>query len=205
MPRQPTLVGQPVLLVIDIQKGAFLDRAASGIPSMQGFRDNLERARRVVDAAHDAEIPVVFFQEIHRRDRIDYGRELDGSEDIHCMEGAPGTPVAVEEMDMRPTDYFVHKRRYSVFFGTETEILLKGLKAQTLILVGCMTDVCVHYSFVDGHQHDYYCRVVSDCVGGTSPQAHQASLNAMEYLQEGAVLTADEIIAEIGATKLAAE
>lgn len=205
MARQPTIVGQPVLLVIDIQKGAFLNRNDSGIPSMDGFRDNIERARSVVDAAHDADIPVIFFQEIHRRNKVDYGRELDGSEDIHCLEGEPGTPVAVEEMDMRPTDYFVHKRRYSVFFGTETEILLKALKAETLILVGCMTDVCVHYSFVDGHQHDYYCRVISDCVGGTSPEAQQASLNAMEYLQEGAVLTAEQIIAEMGATKLAAE
>ncbi|GFE51823.1 putative isochorismatase hydrolase [Roseobacter cerasinus] len=205
MPRQPTIVGQPVLLVIDIQKGAFLDRTDAGIPTMPAYRENLERARSVVDAAHDAHIPVIFFQEIHRRNKIDYGRELDGTEDIHCLEGEPGTPVAVEEMGMRPTDYFVHKRRYSVFFGTETEILLKGLKAQTLIIVGCMTDVCVHYSFVDGHQHDYYCRVIGDCVGGTSPEAHQASLNAMEYLQEGAVLTASEIIAEIGAQNLAAE
>ncbi len=204
MPRQPTIVGQPVLLVIDIQKGAFID-VDGGIPHMPGFTENMSRARRVVDAAHDAGIPVVFFQEIHRRSMVDYGRELDGSEDIHCLEGEPGTPVAADEMDMRPTDYFVHKRRYSVFFGTETEILLKGLKAETLILVGAMTDVCVHYSFVDGHQHDYYCRVVSDCVGGTSPEAHQASLNAMEYLQEGAVMTSDDIIAAMSATKLAAE
>lgn len=205
MARQPTIVGQPVLLVIDIQKGAFLDRDDAGIPSMDGFRENIERARIVVDAAHDADIPVIFFQEIHRRNKVDYGRELDGSEDIHCLEGEPGTPVAAEEMDMRPTDYFVHKRRYSVFFGTETEILLKALKAETLILVGCMTDVCVHYSFVDGHQHDYYCRVVGDCVGGTSPEAQQASLNAMEYLQEGAVLSAAQIISEMRALKLAAE
>ncbi|WP_095590613.1 cysteine hydrolase family protein [Actibacterium ureilyticum] len=203
MPRQPTIVGKPVLLVIDIQKSAFLD-VDGGIPHMPGFRDNIARARRVVDAAHEAEIPVIFFQEIHRRDMIDYGRELDGSEDIHCLDGAPGTPVAKQEMDMRPGDYFIHKRRYSVFFGTETEILLKGLKAETLILVGCMTDVCVHYSFVDGHQNDYYCRVVSDCVGGTSPQAHQAALNAMEYLQEGAVLTADAIVDAIAATRVAA-
>lgn len=203
MARQPTLVGNVVLLVIDIQKGSFLD-VDGGIPHMPAYRENIERARKVVDAAHDAEIPVIFFQEKHRRDLIDYGRELDGSESIHCMEGEPGTPVAVEEMDMRPTDYYVHKRRYSVFFGTETEILLKGLKAETLILVGAMTDVCVHYSFVDGHQHDYYCRVVSDCVGGTSPEAHQASLNAMEYLQEGAVQSAEQIIAAIAGVKQAA-
>lgn len=204
MALQPTIVGNPVLMVIDIQKSAFMDVKA-GIPVMDGYRQNMERARSLVDAAHDNGIPVVFVQEIHRRDQIDYGRELDGSEDIHCMEGEPGTPVAFEEMGRQPGDYFVPKRRYSCFFGTEMEILLKGLKAQTLIFVGGMTDVCVHYSFVDGHQHDYYCRVALDCVGGTSPEAHQASLNAMEYLQAGAVLPADDLIAAIGAGRMAAE
>ncbi len=204
MARQPTIVGNPVLLVIDIQKSAFMEVKA-GIPVMPGYKENMERARSVVDAAHDAGIPVVFVQEIHRRDMVDYGRELDGSEDIHCMEGEPGTPVAFEEMGRQTGDYYVPKRRYSCFYGTEMEILLKGLKAQTLILVGGMTDVCVHYSFVDGHQGDYHCRVVADCVGGTSPEAHQASLNAMEYLQEGAVLSAREIITAMGEQRMAAE
>ena len=204
MPRQPMIVGKAVLIVVDIQKSAFMDYKA-GIPVMPGYRENMERARSVVDAAHASGTPVIFFQEIHRRDMIDYGRELDGTEDIHCLEGEPGTPVAAEEMDMRPTDYFIQKRRYSCFFGTELEILLKGLKAETLILVGGMTDVCVHYTFVDGHQHDYYMRVVEDCVGGTSPAAHQASLNAMEYLQEGALRPAAEIIAALSGEQIAAE
>lgn len=204
MARQPTIVGKAALLVIDIQKSAFMDVKA-GIPVMDGYRQNMERARSVVDAAHEADIPVIFIQEIHRRDMVDYGRELDGSEDIHCMEGEPGTPVAFEEMGRQPGDYYVPKRRYSAFFGTELEILLKGLKAETLIMVGGMTDVCVHYTFADGHQHDYYCRVVADCVGGTSPEAHLASLNAMEYLQEGAVLPAAEIISAMGSARMAAE
>ena len=87
---------------------------------------------------------------------------------------------------MRPDDYFIRKRRYSCFFGTELEILLKGLKADTLILIGGHTDVCVHYTFVDGHQHDYFMRVVEDVVAGSSRAAHDAALNAMEYLQTGA-------------------
>lgn len=194
MAKQPLFVGNTVLIVIDIQKSAFM-KTRSGIPAMPGYSDNMTLARSVVDAAHNTNTPVIFFQEIHRRNKIDYGRELDGSEDIHCLEGEPGTPVAAEEMDMRDSDYFIHKRRYSCFFGTELEILLKGLKAETLILVGGMTDVCVHYTFADGHQHDYYVRVVEDCVGGTSNDAHQASLTAMEYLQTGARRSATEIIA----------
>lgn len=49
------------------------------------------------------------------------------------------------------------------------------------ILIGGDTDVCVHYTFVDGHQHDHFCRVVEDAVAGTSLDGHEAALDAMEY------------------------
>ena len=203
MPVEPTLVGQPVLLVIDIQCSAFMDREF-GIPHMPGYRARMKRALDVIAGAREARIPCIFLQEAHRRPMIDYGRELDGSEGVHCLEGEPGTPLAAEEMGIRPEDPVIRKRRYSAFFGTDLEIVLKGLGARTLILVGGMTDVCVHYSFVDGHQHDYHCRVVSDAVGGTSQAAHDASLAAMEYLQTGAVLSAERVLAEMGTLRAAA-
>jgi len=52
----------------------------------------------------------------------------------------------------------------------------------------------VHYTFADAHQHDYHCRVVTDCVGGSSRAAHDASLNAMAYLQRDALHTSDEVL-----------
>lgn len=201
MPAQPLIVGRPVLLVIDIQEGAFME-GDFGIPHMAGYADRMRRARGLIDACRTARVPVIFIQEVHRPDGVDFGRELDGAEGEHCVEGRPGTAIAVKEMDFRPGDYHVPKRRYSAFFATDLEILLKGLKAETLLMVGGMTDVCVHYSFVDGHQHDYRCRVAEDAVGGTSEAAHDAALAAMEYLQTGAVRTAAEIetaLAELAA------
>jgi len=53
------------------------------------------------------------------------------------------TELAVEELDIRPDDYKVPKRRYSAFYGTDLEILLCGLKVETLLLTGGLTDVCV--------------------------------------------------------------
>ena len=191
-----------MLLVIDIQQSAFME-GDPGIPHMPDYRARMERALDVVAGARGAGIPCVFLQEAHRRSMIDYGRELDGTEGVHCLEGEPGTPLA-GELAIRPEDPVIRKRRYSAFFGTDLEIVLKGLGARTLILVGGMTDVCVHYSFVDGHQHDYHCRVVSDAVGGTSQAAHDASLAAMEYLQTGAVLTAERVLAEMGSLRAAA-
>jgi nicotinamidase-related amidase len=124
---------------------------------------------------------------------VDFGRELDGTEGVHCVEGQPGTDL---EPSLRPLpdEFHIVKRRYSGFIGTDFEIVLRGLRASTLILVGGLTDVCVHYTFADAHQRDFYVRVVTDCVGGSSQYLHDAALAAMEYLQTGAMRTTEEIL-----------
>ncbi len=137
----------------------------------------------------------MFIQEVHRPDHIDFGRELDGVEDVHCIETDPKAQIAKTELGFQERDYIVKKRRYSAFFGTDFEILMKGLKAETLLLCGGLTDVCIHYTFVDAHQSDYFCRVIEDCVAGSSEAAHEASLVAMEYLQTGARRALDEVVA----------
>jgi nicotinamidase-related amidase len=186
-------VGNPVLVVVDMQQGGGLSHQQTGISVMGGHTDRVRRAERLVAAARTAGVPVVFFQEVHRPSGIDFGRELDGAEGVHCVEGQPGTEL---ERSLRPSPGEIHivKRRYSGFIGTDFEIVLRGLRASTLILVGGLTDVCVHYTFADAHQRDYYVRVVSDCVGGSSHHRHEAALDAMEYLQTGAVRTTDEIL-----------
>jgi nicotinamidase-related amidase len=187
--KQPIIVGRPVVVVVDMQVG---DGGAS-IPHMEGAEDASPVCRRVVQAARDAGVPVVFLFEIHRATLIDFGRELDGSETVHLVEGTAGA-AAEPGLEPRPGDPVVVKRRYSGFFGTDLQIVLNGLGAQTLILIGGLTDVCVHYTFADGHQHDYYVRVVEDAVSGSSRAAHEASLAAMEYLQAGARRSSKEIV-----------
>jgi biuret amidohydrolase len=194
MSTRELIEGNPVLIVIDIQGGDSTNVADGAIPSMPGYDDNMDRVPELITKAREAAVPVVFFQEAHRRDLVDFGRELDGVEDVHLLEGDPGTEIS-SSLGLRPDDYLIRKRRYSCFFGTELEILLKGLRANTLILVGGNTDVCVHYTFVDGHQHDYFCRVVEDAVAGSTLEAHDGALRAMEYLQTGARRSSKEIIA----------
>ncbi|MGB1011925.1 MAG: cysteine hydrolase [Thiolinea sp.] len=206
MTEQPTvnrqlIEGRPALIVIDILESSVIDKPVSeklSIPHMPDYAARMRTARKVVDKAHECGIPVIFIQEVHRPDLIDFGRELDGSETIHCLENNPMTEVAKEAMGYRDSDYIVKKRRYSAFFATDLEILLKGLKVDTLLLCGGLTDVCVHYTFVDGHQHDYFCRVIEDCVAGSDLAAHEASLKAMEYLQTGARCSLPDVLRAIG-------
>jgi nicotinamidase-related amidase len=194
MARQPLLVGNPVLISVDIQGHPEELPGTAGIPHMGGYTELVANAERLVAAARANGVPVIFFQEVHRPGGLDIGRETDGSEDMHCVDGDLSTglwPTLTPQGD----EPHVVKRRYSCFIGTELDILLRGYQASTLILMGGLTDVCVHYTFADAHQRDYYVRVVEDCVAGSSRPAHDASLNAMEYLQSGARRSTDEIVA----------
>jgi len=189
--------GRAALIVIDMQQSYSQPFEQAGIPLMADPAEQVDRVVGVVDGCRAAGVPVVFTQEVHRRNLVDFGRELDGDESIHCLEGDPGTEL-VEELRPREGDYLIAKRRYSCFFGTDLEILLRGLDVQTLLLVGGLTDVCVHYTFADAHQWNYHVRVLEDCVLGSTAERHQASLSAMEYLQHGARQTSQQVLAALG-------
>jgi nicotinamidase-related amidase len=194
---QELIAGKAALVVIDMQKGGHEPAGISGIPHMAGYQQRIDRVVTLVDACRHAGIPVIFVQELHRPSLVDFGRELDGAESIHCVEGDPCTEF-VEELRPGSGDYYVPKRRYSCFIGTDFDILLRGLGVETLLLVGGLTDVCVHYTFADAHQRDYHVRVIEDCVGGSSQGRHDAALDAMEYLQRAARCTSSDVLAALG-------
>lgn len=178
------------LLVIDIQQEDCMEMRED---NMEEPRWNcIRNARRVLDVFRAKKLPVIQIKEVHRPDMVDFGRELDGSEGIHCIESSPYTDYAKLTYPIEG-EYRISKRRYSAFFGTDLEILLKGLHVDTLYLIGGLTDVCVHYTAVDAHQHDYHIRVVTDAVAGSSPEAHQYALKAIQYLQRDALITVSDV------------
>ena len=187
--------GRVVLVVIDIQAGA---STGEDTLAVVGADEAIANAVEVLGAARAAGLPVIHFKEVHRKEMVDFGRELDGSEPVHCLETWPGTDY---HPDTYPIDgeHPMQKRRYSCFVGTDLSILLRGLRVDTLVLVGAMTNVCVHYTFADAHQEDLHVHVVEDAVFGSDWPAHHAALTAMAYLQRDARVTTAEVVAAAGA------
>jgi len=178
------------LICIDMQTGGF---TGEDLPVV-GAAEMLPIAKQVLAAARAAKLPIIHFKEVHRKEMVDFGRELDGAEPVHCLETWPSTQIHPE---LAPLDgeFEISKRRYSCFFGTDLEILLKGLRISRLILIGSMTNVCVHYTAADAHQRDYHFHVIEDCCIGSDWNAHWAALNAMEYLQTGARISHTAFVA----------
>lgn len=177
-----------VLVAIDFQK----DFMGSNVKTV-GKATAVPKAKQVLEAARRVKIPIVHTQEVHRKELVDFGRELDGAEPVHCLENQPGTDF-YPELSPVEGEFTVPKRRYSAFFATDLEILLRGLKADTLVLMGALTDVCVHYTAVDAHQHDYHFFVLEDCCIGSSWEAHRAAVKAMVYLQKNACILSRDFV-----------
>ncbi|HEY9768571.1 MAG TPA: isochorismatase family cysteine hydrolase [Coleofasciculaceae cyanobacterium] len=172
------------LLIIDLQADVF----HGGALQLVGTDKVLPRAKQVLAAAREMNLPVIHTQEVHRKEMVDFGRELDGAEPVHCLETWAGTDFH-PELYPRDGEYALAKRRYSCFFGTDLEILLRGLKVDTLVVIGTLTNVCVHYTVAEAHQRDYHFYVIEDCCAGSDWDAHEAALKAMQYLQRDALIT----------------
>lgn len=184
------------LICVDLQAGAF---TGEGTLPLVGTDEMLHKVKKVLAAARQAKIPIVHFKEVHRKEMVDFGRELDGAEPVHCLETWTSTDYYWELAPIEG-EYAIAKRRYSCFVGTDLEILLRGLKVDTLLLVGMMTNVCVHYTAADAHQKDYHFHVVEDCCAGSDWEAHWAALTAMEYLQTGARISHQDCIAALSSS-----
>lgn len=187
------LTGRAALLVIDMQHD-FVDPGA-GCYNV-GAEHTVPRVARAIDAMRAAGLPVIWTIEAHRPTGIDRGME-DSADCVfaeHTVEGTPGIEI-VGELAPGPDDLVVRKRRYNCFLGTELDLVLKALKVDTLIVTGVSSDVCVHWTVGEAFQRDFHVRVLEDCVAGTTPKDHEASLLIMRNLvSAGERFTSDDLV-----------
>lgn len=201
------LKGGTALLVVDMQHD-FLDKGAGCYAP--GSEEIVPRVVRLVDAAREAGLPVIFTQEAHRPGGVDAGREADsgagagypgGGPDSpvppHCVEGTRGIEI-VEELAPIPGDLRISKRRYSCFLGTDLDLLLRNLGVETLLVTGVDSNVCVLWTVGEAFQRDYHVRVIEDCVAGSNPEEHEAALLIMRALVSGGrAVVSHEVIAAL--------
>jgi biuret amidohydrolase len=183
--QQLSELGRPAVLVIDMQRD-FVDEGAP--IECAGAREIVAPIRSLTHAARKRGVPVVYTEERHRADGIDL--ELSNEEPEHCLEDGPGVEI-VPDLRPRKGDYVVTKRRYSGFFMTDLELLLRSLHVDTLVLTGAATDVCVRATAQDAHQFNYHVVVPRECVAGTTPEQHEAALRNIDYVFGHVVPLAD--------------
>lgn len=100
------------LVVVDIMAELAPGADETHALAVVGADVGIPNAVRVLEAARRHGMPVIHFKEVHRKEMVDFGRELDGTEPVHCLETWP-------ETDYHPDTYPIdgelpmQKRRYT--------------------------------------------------------------------------------------------
>ena len=149
------------------------------------------KTAELLRAARAKNVPVIFCNDAHLKD-IDHELKLWGD---HAIAGTKGAEV-IPELELCATDYVVPKRRYSGFFHTDLDLLLKELGVDTVILTGLHAHMCVRHTAADAYQLGYDVVVAKDATDSFTEEDY---LYGIKYLKEtsGAKVTdVDPLVSE---------
>jgi nicotinamidase-related amidase len=190
------------LLVVDLQndtvggQGAFADSGAADFARRHGV---LEQARRLVDAARAAGVPVIFVWHVDEPGHRDSTRnamlfrgivEADG-----LVRGTWGVaPVA--GLEPQNGDAVVEKQRMSAFNCTTLDTKLRGLGVTTIVVCGAWTNFAIEHTCRDGADFGYEVVLATDATATLSDDWQQAALSyALTRIAE--LRTVDELVTEL--------
>ncbi|MFN8389386.1 MAG: isochorismatase family cysteine hydrolase [Bdellovibrionota bacterium] len=161
-----------VLLLIDIindfdfpGSAAIRKRAALMAPRLLQLK---QKAR-----AHG--YAVVYVNDNFGRWRSNFNEQVD-----HCLESKARSRTLVEMLRPEPDDYFVLKPAHSGFYASALDLLLEHVGAETLILAGVATNICVLFTASDAYMRGYQLFVPSDCVAANSERLSKGALRQMK-------------------------
>ena len=156
-----------------------------------------ERAKAIVpanaqllDAARKAGVPVIFCNDAHIA-RIDRELKLWGD---HAIAGTKGAEV-IPELKLSDKDYVVPKRRYSGFFQTDLDILLKELGVKTVIMTGLHAHMCVRHTSADAYCLGYDVIVAKEATDSFTQEDYENGLAYLKTCYGADAYTNEELIA----------
>lgn len=161
------------VLVVDMLRG-FLE---GGHPLYCG-----DESRQIIP-----NVKQLISEETGRGSRIIYICDNHAPDDLefqvfppHCIRG---TDEALLVPELEPHDgLMVPKTRYSGFFGTRLEGMLREMEPEKVIVCGVCTDICVMHTVSDARNRDYAVEVPEDCVASFNPDAHKFALGHIQAI-----------------------
>ncbi len=173
-------MGRTALLVIDMlhdfldPRGSLYcgDEAAKVIPAV---KDLLEVHRRSGSA-------IIFVADHHPPDDKEFRLFPP-----HCVRGTPGAEP-LPGFAPRPGEYLVRKTRYSAFWGTDLENILREEGVDEAHLAGVCTSICVMDTCSDLRNRDLRAVVHRLSVADFDPEAHAFALRRIEKILGGEVV-----------------
>jgi isochorismate hydrolase len=151
----------------------------------------LKNIFRVIQICRSKNIPVIFTQHGHTDPDSDGG--LLGEWWGELIVSGTEDWKFIPEMRIEPNDTAIAKKRYSAFFGTDLDKILRSRGFQDLIISGVMTNLCCETTARDAFMKDYRVFFLIDGTATRKSELHLATLKNLGF-GFAYLLTCDELI-----------
>lgn len=163
---------RPALLIVDFVV-AYLDPAS---PLYAGVEDALASNERLLAAARQAGIPVIFTNVIYTPGGKDGGVFYRKVPALKLFERGSAMGAFPESLQPIDGELVLTKQYASAFFGTHLSATLTAMGVDTLLITGLSTSGCVRATALDACQHGFLPFVVREACGDRHPGPHEANL-----------------------------
>ena len=200
----PIHIESPALIVVDMQKDFLLPE---GLLKVWGGPAVIPNISRLVEVFHSVNQPVIFTRHIYEDPERDGGLtarwwNVDRTS-LLLREGTWHAELH-ESLKPGPNDRVIVKRRYSAFFGTDLELLLRTPGVKDVVISGVCTDICCQATAYDAFFRDFNVFFMIDATGATDEASHLATLRNID-LAYGKLVTTGQVVQTVSKHSLEIE
>lgn len=162
-------MGKEVIIIVDMLKG-FLEKE---YPLYCGGDARVIIPNVVSLLKEKKEAEIIYVCDSHEEDDKEFRMFPK-----HCVKGTVESEIIDELKPFKGK--IMHKTRYSGFYNTALEDVLKKLNPDKVTVVGVCTDICVMHTAADLRNRDYNVEIPVDCVASFNEDNHMFALKHME-------------------------
>jgi ureidoacrylate peracid hydrolase len=192
------------VIVVDMQN----DFVADGAPlRSHQAGEMMPRLARTLATCRERGIRVIYTAHVHRSDGSDMGRYGDLYPPVAngsaLVDGTSGVEIH-PGLAPAPGEHVIKKHRYSAFFATDMDLILREWGIKTVVVTGTTTENCCHATARDALFHNYRVAFLSDATGTfdypdlgygamSAEEVHRATLSILAF-STAHVMTSDEFL-----------
>ncbi|MFN3692371.1 MAG: cysteine hydrolase family protein [Fervidobacterium sp.] len=163
------------LIIVDLQNDF---AKPGGALYFSGAENVIQPIIKLVKEFKIRNLPIIYTRDWHEDNDYEFG--IWG---VHCLHDTPGSEIVDElkcELEGYKNVFEIKKSRYSGFYGTNMENLLKQLNIDTVHIGGLVTHICVLFTVEELRNRGIETIVHSDCVDSFDKDMHNFALREMK-------------------------
>jgi len=129
----------------------------------------------LIDWGRKNKLHIIWVRQEFKKDLSDAFLNMRTQQIYKTIENTEGSQI-LHELNPQHGDFEIVKKRYSPFYNTGLDEILKKEGIALLLLCGINTHACIRMTAIDAYQRDLEVIIAADCVESYDKEHHDISL-----------------------------